>query len=94
MGRSTSSHCFQKRWRLWRTRVPRISVGHNFVATASACGMGTESQICDGGQHLPAWPVDSSTLKGGNMSRAAEQLGLHRSNLYRKMRQLGMNVEE
>ncbi len=31
---------------------------------------------------------------GGNMSRAAEQLGLHRSNLYRKMRQLGMNVEE
>ncbi|HEX4149867.1 MAG TPA: sigma-54-dependent Fis family transcriptional regulator [Pirellulales bacterium] len=30
----------------------------------------------------------------GNMSRAAEQLGLHRSNLYRKMRQLGMNVTE
>jgi len=26
----------------------------------------------------------------GNMSRAAKQLGLHRSNLYRKMRQLGM----
>ena len=24
------------------------------------------------------------------MSRAAERLGLHRSNLYRKMRQLGM----
>ena len=29
---------------------------------------------------------------GGNMSEAAQQLGLHRSNLYRKMRQLGMNV--
>ena len=29
---------------------------------------------------------------GGNMSEAAHQLGLHRSNLYRKMRQLGMNV--
>ena len=27
---------------------------------------------------------------GGNMSLAAQQLGLHRSNLYRKMRQLGM----
>ena len=27
---------------------------------------------------------------GGNMSQAADQLGLHRSNLYRKMRQLGM----
>jgi Nif-specific regulatory protein len=29
---------------------------------------------------------------GGNMSEAANQLGLHRSNLYRKMRQLGMSV--
>ena len=31
---------------------------------------------------------------GGNMSRAAERLGLHRSNLYRKMRQLGMDVSD
>ena len=31
---------------------------------------------------------------GGNMSDAARRLGLHRSNLYRKMRQLGMNVED
>lgn len=30
----------------------------------------------------------------GNMTDAAALLGLHRSNLYRKMRQLGMNVEE
>ena len=30
----------------------------------------------------------------GNMTDAAERLGLHRSNLYRKMRQLGMAVEE
>ena len=29
---------------------------------------------------------------GGNMSQAAARLGLHRSNLYRKMRQLGMTV--
>jgi transcriptional regulator with GAF, ATPase, and Fis domain len=29
-----------------------------------------------------------------NMSHAAERLGLHRSNLYRKMRQLGMEVKE
>jgi len=28
----------------------------------------------------------------GNMSRAADRLGLHRSNLYRKMRQLGMEA--
>ncbi|MBN1589814.1 MAG: sigma-54-dependent Fis family transcriptional regulator [Pirellulales bacterium] len=30
---------------------------------------------------------------GGNVSRAAKRLGLHRSNLYRKMRQLGMDAE-
>ncbi len=30
-------------------------------------------------------------LAGGNMSRAADQLGLHRSNLYRKMHQLEMD---
>ncbi len=30
----------------------------------------------------------------GNMSLAAERLGLHRSNLYRKMRQLGMPTSE
>jgi Nif-specific regulatory protein len=30
----------------------------------------------------------------GNMSDAAERLGLHRSNLYRKMRQLGMEATE
>ena len=28
---------------------------------------------------------------GGNMSDAAERMGLHRSNLYRKMKQLGMS---
>jgi Nif-specific regulatory protein len=30
----------------------------------------------------------------GNVTDAAALLGLHRSNLYRKMRQLGMSVEE
>lgn len=30
----------------------------------------------------------------GNMSDAAQMLGLHRSNLYRKMRQLGMEVDD
>ena len=30
----------------------------------------------------------------GNVSRAADRLGLHRSNLYRKMRQLGMALPE
>ncbi len=30
---------------------------------------------------------------GGNMTDAAERLGLHRANLYRKMKQLGMDVD-
>ncbi|HEY6196103.1 MAG TPA: helix-turn-helix domain-containing protein, partial [Candidatus Eisenbacteria bacterium] len=30
---------------------------------------------------------------GGNMTRAAARLGLERSHLYKKMRQLGMRVE-
>jgi Nif-specific regulatory protein len=30
----------------------------------------------------------------GRMTKAARILGLHRSNLYRKMRQLGMNVPD
>jgi Nif-specific regulatory protein len=30
----------------------------------------------------------------GNMSQAAKSLGMHRSNLYRKMHQLGMEVHE
>jgi len=30
----------------------------------------------------------------GCMKRAAELLGLHRSNLYRKMRQLGMECKD
>ena len=33
----------------------------------------------------------SIAATGGNMTAAAESLGLHRSNLYRKMRQLGMD---
>ncbi len=33
-------------------------------------------------------------LCGGNMTEAAEKMGLHRSNLYRKMRQLGMKDDE
>lgn len=31
---------------------------------------------------------------GGNIAHAAQRLGLHRSNLYRKMRQLGMETNE
>lgn len=38
--------------------------------------------------------VTRQIAAAGNMTAAAERLGLHRSNLYRKMRQLGMNPGE
>ncbi len=41
-------------------------------------------------QHYIRKTID---LARGNMSGAARRLGLHRSNLYRKMRQLGMATD-
>jgi Nif-specific regulatory protein len=41
-------------------------------------------------QHYIRKTIDASR---GNMSGAAKRLGLHRSNLYRKMRQLGMAAD-
>jgi Nif-specific regulatory protein len=41
-------------------------------------------------QHYIRKTIDGSR---GNMSAAAKRLGLHRSNLYRKMRQLGMATD-
>jgi len=35
--------------------------------------------------------IDSTN---GNMTDAAANMGLHRSNLYRKMKQLGMSAED
>ncbi|ELP34516.1 two component transcriptional regulator, Fis family [Rhodopirellula baltica SWK14] len=32
------------------------------------------------------------TEKKGNMTEAAQRLGVHRTNLYRKLKQLGINV--
>jgi Nif-specific regulatory protein len=34
------------------------------------------------------------TLARGNMTEAADRLGLHRSNLYRKMRQIGLEAKD
>lgn len=36
----------------------------------------------------------AARLANGNLSEAARMLGLHRSNLYRKMKQLGMEIED
>ena len=63
---------------------------------------GTPALVDDLGQSLPdataRFQIEyiRRTIEqlGGNMSRAAERLGLHRSNLYRKMRQLGMDAPD
>jgi transcriptional regulator with GAF, ATPase, and Fis domain len=63
---------------------------------------GSAPQVDDLGQNLSDatahYQIDyirrTIAQLGGNMSRAAERLGLHRSNLYRKMRQLGMDVPD
>ena len=45
------------------------------------------------GVHRPT-PEDGLDPHSARMTDAAERLGLHRSNLYRKMRQLEMPVDE
>jgi Nif-specific regulatory protein len=63
---------------------------------------GKSAEVADLGRTLPdatsQFQVDyirrTIDQLGGNMSRVADQLGLHRSNLYRKMNQLGMDVPD
>jgi Nif-specific regulatory protein len=62
------------------TEAERLAELHGSLAEASR-----EFQ-----QHYIRKTIDASR---GNMSAAAKRLGLHRSNLYRKMRQLGMTTD-
>ncbi len=86
-------------------RLAYLTVGERIEAEDLAFILsprGTSSMIDDLGQTLPDATSRFQTeyirrmieQLGGNMSRAAERLGLHRSNLYRKMRQLGMDVPD
>ena len=45
-------------------------------------------------KQTPLTAIDALTKAPVNMTDAATRLGIHRSNLYRKMRQLDMPVEE
>ena len=40
------------------------------------------------------WLYTGCFTEAGNMTRAAARLGLERSHLYKKLRQLGMRAEE
>jgi transcriptional regulator with GAF, ATPase, and Fis domain len=54
----------------------------------------TDQPLTDATQQFQTEYIKKAISRSkGNMSDAAERLGLHRSNLYRKMRQLGMAVD-
>ena len=58
---------------------------------ASTGAAGYEGTLADATRRFQADYIERAIVDAsGSMSRAAERLGLHRSNLYRKMRQLGM----
>ncbi|OUT62566.1 MAG: hypothetical protein CBB71_01675 [Rhodopirellula sp. TMED11] len=79
--------------------------GANQAQPASPVGSVTHSALTPGIQAWPASLNEATRLFqieqirntiaecGGNVTEAAEKLELHRSNLYRKMKQLGMDSE-
>jgi Nif-specific regulatory protein len=62
---------------------------------STGSGIGDNLPLTDATQRFQTHYIERHVqLSRGNMTEAAERLGLHRSNLYRKMRQLGMEVGE
>jgi Nif-specific regulatory protein len=58
-------------------------------------GGGARQTLADATAHFQVQHIRRTIEQSeGNMSRAADRLGLNRSNLYRKMRQLGMAFPE
>ncbi|MCA9258466.1 MAG: sigma-54-dependent Fis family transcriptional regulator, partial [Planctomycetales bacterium] len=65
------------------------------VGDAPAAQIPTDATLADATRQFQETYIQRTIDSAkGKMSRAAKQLGLHRSNLYRKMRQLGMAGEE
>jgi Nif-specific regulatory protein len=64
-------------------------------ATPAAGAMSLDLPLAEATEHFQTEYVKQHIQRArGNMTAAAERLGLHRSNLYRKMRQLGMDTGE
>jgi transcriptional regulator with GAF, ATPase, and Fis domain len=62
---------------------------------ASSRGVDLEATLAEGTRQFQIELIQQHIQRArGNMTAAAERLGLHRSNLYRKMRQLGLEVSE
>lgn len=88
-------------------RVAFLSTGPVVDVADFAFVLSPRSETIGGGQVDPAAGLSEATVEfqqrhieaairraGGNMTEAARLLGLHRSNLYRKMRQVGMTVPD
>jgi transcriptional regulator with GAF, ATPase, and Fis domain len=61
----------------------------------SSRGVDLEATLAEGTRQFQIELIQQHIQRArGNMTAAAERLGLHRSNLYRKMRQLGLEVSE
>ncbi len=66
------------------------SPASRLAAGTHATGL-SEGTLTDATRHFQVEHIEAAIAAcGGNMTDAAARLGLHRSNLYRKMRQLGM----
>ena len=69
--------------------LPRVSP---VAATADGAG---PSALADAVRDFERRHIDAAlAAEAGNMTRAAARLGLERSHLYKKLRQLGMRAEE
>jgi Nif-specific regulatory protein len=76
-------------------RVEAADLALRLDPDGAAAGASVDQPLADATARFQTEYIQRAIQQaGGNMSQAATQLGLHRSNLYRKMRQLQMAVPE
>ena len=64
------------------------------VAASGSSSIGPGRELNDATHEFQRKYIEQAiTTARGNVSQAAKTLGVHRSNLYRKMRQLGMETD-
>jgi Nif-specific regulatory protein len=74
---------------------PTNSASHPGKSYGSASAFDIDKSLADVTDEFQTQVIQAHiNAAAGNISAAAQSLGLHRSNLYRKMRQLGMQVDD
>jgi Nif-specific regulatory protein len=65
------------------------------VASSGSSSIGPGRELNDATHEFQRKYIEQAIATSrGNVSQAAKTLGVHRSNLYRKMRQLGMETDD